>query len=511
MHALDHAHVHDAPSPSRDPTGTRPVRRSLETSASRRWRLLELATRDVVVDRDAFGFRPGSPTVLDSDGKLRAFEAWFDSSIRSIVVGDGTWFAGHVVRGYTMGQRRGEKIASVPSAASVSTLRVVIEAARSDFQGIAAAVTQQVVRAAAAVIVAKLPPSQLYRSVLDVIRRVGVVRTRLFSSYVVVRAHAAGTLDALESAGVVSVGLEVEGVPVIRVGDLRPMGPGRAKKKLRTRTKRPVRSGRRRAAIERAEQKLEKLRRVHVQTAGDDEVCPICEAIEEEGPYTIDQARNLIPAHPNCRCAFVSAAQKKVKDAFDPGQRRVPKGSPTGGRWTRTGSGRPTGSNRAGEDIDLIASARTIQTGERWSGTLYRGTGGGDDRKIPSQYAEGEHLAPTREHAETYGPDVEARRVTLENPRVFELPNKQPYKVELRKEFGTDDPREISAQLRADGRDALVVLNVPLQRSGVGGLAAEIILIGKKRVAKDHTPGGHEHDPKKKHGQRSADRPDEEE
>lgn len=350
---IAHAHVHDARGPSRDPTGTRPVRRALETSATRRWRLLELAARDVIVDRDAFGFRPGSPTVLDGDGKLRAFEAWFDSSIRAIVVGDGTWFASHVVRGYGMGQRRGEKIAGSPAAASVSSLRVVIEAARADFQGIAAAVTQQVVRAASAVIMAKLPPSQLYRSVLEVVRKVGVVRTRLFSSYVVVRAHAAGTLDALESAGVSSVGLEVEGVPVIRVGDLRPMGPGRAKKRLRTRTRRPVRSGKRRAAIERAEAKLEKLKRVHVQTAGDDKVCPICEAIEEEGPYTIDQARSLIPAHPNCRCAFVPATRKKVRDHTPGGHEH---NQETHGNWSKDPD-RPRASGKSAVAVQAAVDA----------------------------------------------------------------------------------------------------------------------------------------------------------
>jgi hypothetical protein len=44
---------------------------------------------------------------------------------------------------------------------------------------------------------------------------------------------------------------------------------------------------------------------VEVLTAGDDLVCQECEDISEEGPYEIDEARALIPAHPNCRCAFV--------------------------------------------------------------------------------------------------------------------------------------------------------------------------------------------------------------
>ena len=46
---------------------------------------------------------------------------------------------------------------------------------------------------------------------------------------------------------------------------------------------------------------------VNVLTAGDDLVCQVCEDISEEGPYSLDEAQGLIPAHPNCRCAFVPA------------------------------------------------------------------------------------------------------------------------------------------------------------------------------------------------------------
>lgn len=37
-------------------------------------------------------------------------------------------------------------------------------------------------------------------------------------------------------------------------------------------------------------------------TAGDDRVCPICEALTLTNPYTLDEAMNLIPVHPQCRC-----------------------------------------------------------------------------------------------------------------------------------------------------------------------------------------------------------------
>jgi len=39
-----------------------------------------------------------------------------------------------------------------------------------------------------------------------------------------------------------------------------------------------------------------------VITAGDDRVCSLCEAMAAKGPYTLDEAENLIPNHPQCRC-----------------------------------------------------------------------------------------------------------------------------------------------------------------------------------------------------------------
>lgn len=35
------------------------------------------------------------------------------------------------------------------------------------------------------------------------------------------------------------------------------------------------------------------------------DACPQCEAVKAKGPYSIEQARGLIPIHPNCRCGWV--------------------------------------------------------------------------------------------------------------------------------------------------------------------------------------------------------------
>jgi len=53
---------------------------------------------------------------------------------------------------------------------------------------------------------------------------------------------------------------------------------------------------------------------VNVLTAGDDDVCEDCEDIAEEGPYALDAAAGLIPAHPNCRCAFVPFGDRRYAE-----------------------------------------------------------------------------------------------------------------------------------------------------------------------------------------------------
>jgi len=85
---------------------------------------------------------------------------------------------------------------------------------------------------------------------------------------------------------------------------------------------------------------------VNVLTAGDDKVCPRCEDIADSGPYTIDEARGLIPAHPSCRCAFDPVEDDSYTgDAYNPNQPRVPAGSTEGGQWISEGGGKYTGSD----------------------------------------------------------------------------------------------------------------------------------------------------------------------
>ena len=43
---------------------------------------------------------------------------------------------------------------------------------------------------------------------------------------------------------------------------------------------------------------------VDIVTAGDDRVCVDCIEIERNNPYSIEEAMNLLPVHPDCRCSI---------------------------------------------------------------------------------------------------------------------------------------------------------------------------------------------------------------
>jgi len=49
--------------------------------------------------------------------------------------------------------------------------------------------------------------------------------------------------------------------------------------------------------------------KVEIITAGDDIVCDDCLDIEDRNPWTIQEAMELLPMHPNCRCAFAAVIE----------------------------------------------------------------------------------------------------------------------------------------------------------------------------------------------------------
>jgi SPP1 gp7 family putative phage head morphogenesis protein len=74
-------------------------------------------------------------------------------------------------------------------------------------------------------------------------------------------------------------------------------------------------------------QKLDPTKQLGVEaewsTADDDLVCDECFDMAADSPYTIDEARGLIPAHPNCRCSWIPYQADLEEQPTDNIRRRV--------------------------------------------------------------------------------------------------------------------------------------------------------------------------------------------
>lgn len=209
-----------------------------------------------------------------------AFQSWLDAAMHNIVLGNtGAWTltyvrqAGDVAvhRASSLARLVGEPTPTVDRIPQLQTMCVV------ELQGIMEAVSQQAVRAFANGALSRQPQQATARSVQQVIEKTGVQRGHLLISFMTVRAFSIATLDSFRAAGVLHVGTIAERA--------RPLNPAKvglardAKKKKKWADPDDL---------------------VGTLTAGDDEVCLVCEDIHDEGPYTLDEAEALIPAHPRC-------------------------------------------------------------------------------------------------------------------------------------------------------------------------------------------------------------------
>jgi len=308
----------DARVVSIDPTGTRPLRTTFNSTLAIKWRGLRVLTRTMIVDQDILSMGSkglmaiANPSIQGGSTKIQMFQRWFDHIAQAqVLAGDGSWMRTFIERGYNAGQSFAQ---AQVGAAHVSRYagdrqEALFQLAVVELQGIIEAVSQQAVRAVAAGILNGQRPSAIVRSVYRVIDRTGVSRSAALVELIVVKAFSEATLDVYEAAGVRKVGLLPERLRApARVGDakrkkkLDPSGPGTSR---RSRNNPEGPSGRTVQRIRRFERNLERNPLVAVQTAGDDDVCKVCNGISEDGPYKINTARALIPAHPRCRCVFV--------------------------------------------------------------------------------------------------------------------------------------------------------------------------------------------------------------
>jgi hypothetical protein len=201
-----------------------------------------------------------------------------------ILGNDGSWLLPYVRNATDQGAmhaRTAKKDTNVSSEIAPADRTHILQAlAIAELQGIIEAVSQQAVRALANGLMSKLTYSATARNVKQVLDTVGVRRSHMLVSFMTVKAFTAATLDGLRARGITRVGIVPERRPRPSVTDAKGSKAGM----------------------------------VAVQTAEDKFVCDECQEIADDGPYYIDEAEALIPAHPNCRCLLVPADDEEYAD-----------------------------------------------------------------------------------------------------------------------------------------------------------------------------------------------------
>lgn len=284
----------------KDPTRTTTLRRRFMADMKRRMRLLKTAVKDLVVDKDVFGLKKTDPLKFNvaerewrfnsNPDKLDNFNKWFkqqtDQKLLSVTGPANTpWTSEYVESSYRKGALRAytdnhkEELAISPDfylgsreqflktvfgqPEMVSKLKLVYTRVFEELKGITSAMSQQVSRVLADGLANGRGALEIARNMANTVDGITRKRALVLARTEVIRAHAEGQLDSFELLGVEKLGVEVEW-----------------------------------------------------STAGDEKVCPLCSPLEGK-IYTIEEARGMIPRHPNCRCAWIPAVPDDIEDKLD--------------------------------------------------------------------------------------------------------------------------------------------------------------------------------------------------
>lgn len=304
-----------------DPTGTKDLRAAFNSTIAIKWRGLRVLARKMIVDQDilSMGSRGlmaiSNPVIQQGATKTQMFQRWFDYiAAAQVLNGDGSFMRSFIERGYAAGRTFAQnEVGPYSTHLAGDRQETIFQLAVIELQGIVEAVSQKAVRAVASGILAGQRPIAIARAVQAAIDTVGVPRSTALVELITIKAFSEASLDVYASAGVRRVGLVPETLLVKTTTDARKVTPSG---RYGTRSRRGEAPGLRTIQrIAKQEREIATLAGglVSVRTAGDENVCKVCASIAKKGPYKINKARMLIPAHPRCRCVFVPVVTTRKK------------------------------------------------------------------------------------------------------------------------------------------------------------------------------------------------------
>ena len=275
-------HLHTNAARKQDPTQTTTLRRQFAAEAYRRIRSFKGKIRDAIIEQDGFGLKAnrGRFEFERSDQKVQAFMEWLREQQRQDIIGvergvpmsraaEQAWTATYIRTAYQRGvshaasnmRSQGVNVSddweenAFNRPIHADRVGLAYTRALQQLEGVTEAMDQQISRELAQGLAEGQNPREIARRINERVDKVGITRARTLARTEVINAHAEATLNSYEEAGVEGVEVEAE-----------------------------------------------------FSTAGDGRVCPECQSLEGR-VYGRDEARGLIPVHPNCRCAWIPKIQ----------------------------------------------------------------------------------------------------------------------------------------------------------------------------------------------------------
>jgi len=285
-----------------DPTRTTALRVQFIKEVKQRFTRLKKSVRDFMLHKDALGLvthaSPGHQQYRfqTDDKKLTAFNTWFKQQVEEDVIrpisasgslwaapsgsmATGPWTNKYVESAYKKGtlnaylQAKKEDLAAQTDFAQMSqqqflrdaflqpetTSKVQLLATRAweNMKGVTDSMGTKLNQILAQGMIDGSGAEDIADNMTDAIDGLTDARALTIARTEIIHAHAEGQLDAYEDLGVTELGVDVEW-----------------------------------------------------STANDERVCPDCEDMEGQ-TFSVDEARGLIPLHPNCRCSWISATSTK--------------------------------------------------------------------------------------------------------------------------------------------------------------------------------------------------------
>lgn len=281
----------------KDPTRTLTLRRAYIQAMEKRFNHLKSDIVTSIVDNDCFGLTPRphqfkvyqpiperSFEFLNNPRKIKEFMRWIreqeERGILEITMREGRdvishseWQNLYIQHSYKKGMRdaavtmRKAKVidpnlaearlieASFLRPIHADAAAMLYTRAFDELTGVTSAMDQALSRTLTDGLIAGHSPTTIARSIVKNVENIGIVRARTIARTEIIRAHAEATLNMFERAGLAHVTVLAEWV-----------------------------------------------------TAGFG-VCPDCQDMEGL-TFTINEARGMIPLHPNCRCTWIPVIVK---------------------------------------------------------------------------------------------------------------------------------------------------------------------------------------------------------